>query len=222
MCGRYKQVAEFEKFRKKFPMFNPSFDEWFDEHGYKMRREIFPGTPILALNNRLRPEHIHWTISETYGPKTIPAINAKAETIHEKKMFQTAFEQDRVLIPATALYEWQVQPDKSKKKFEIWFDEDIFAFAGIARDCNIKDEVKRCGAIITTFPNDIFKEIHNAKQRQAVVIRERDYETWLSPDTSLEQLQDLMRPLPNHETHFKEFEPETEVEPQEEEQKGLF
>lgn len=203
MCGRYKLVAEFDRFKRKFPLYSDiSWDEFLKDGGYLMRPEVFPGTNILAINNQHKLENIWWTISETYGPKTIPTINAKAETIDEKRMFKSAFERDRVLIPATGLYEWQVQGDgKSKVKYEIWFDEEIFAFAGIARDCKIKDEVKRCGVIITTFPNDVFAEIHNVKQRQAVVIREKDYDTWLSPDTSVEQLKELMVPLPNNETH---------------------
>lgn len=199
MCGRYAMDADRAAFRKKFPLLP---DDAFDEYDYRPRPEIFPGTSILSINNQWLPQDIWWTIAETYGDKTIPTINAKAETIHEKRMFRKAFDTDRVLIPATSLFEWQTQPDKSKEKFRIWFNEEIFAFAGIARDCEIKGERRRCGAIITTEPNDIFRMIHNTKERQAVVIRERDYSDWLDPETPLDHLQQLMLPLPDSETHY--------------------
>lgn len=198
-------VAELEKFRRKNPLFGSiSWDEYFKDHQFKESNEIFPGTPILTVNNYHEPEYIHWTFEQKFGDKpAFRVINAMAETIHEKPMFKKAFATDRILIPATGLYEWQVQPDKSKVKYDIWFDEDVFAFAGIAKDCNIKDAKQRCGVIATTHPNETFKLIHNTKMRQAVVIRDKDYDAWLDPSTPLKHLQSLMEPLPDSDTHYK-------------------
>ncbi len=178
-------------------------DEYFDIHGYKMRSEICPGTNILAFNNRHRAEDIWWTIEDKDRSGVWRrSINAKAENVSFTGMFKDAFENDRILIPATAIYEWQERPDKTKKKFEIWFDEPVFAFAGIARECQIKGVSKRCGVILTTEANDVFAGLHNSKQRQAVVIRRQDYDKWLDLATPYEELIKLMRPLPNEETHF--------------------
>ena len=77
-------------------------------------------------------------------------------------------------------------------------------FAGIARECEIKGEMTKCAVIITTSPNEIFREIHNSKQRQAVVIRKEDQEKWLDPKTKPDELKDLLKPLPESETHFNE------------------
>ncbi|HMQ03464.1 MAG TPA: SOS response-associated peptidase [Pyrinomonadaceae bacterium] len=206
MCGRYAMAADYDRLRKKFPLFADQYwDEFFDIHGYSARPEIFPGTKILALNGHYHPEYVHWTIrAETWNGKIANAINAKAETIQKVQMFRDAFRTDRVLIPATSLFEWQEQPDGSKKKFRIWFDEPIFTFAGIARTCTIKGEEIRCTAIITTRPNETFALIHNTKQRQAVVIREEDHEKWLDPATKPDMLNQLMEPLSAESTHFEE------------------
>jgi putative SOS response-associated peptidase YedK len=123
-------------------------------------------------------------------------------------MFKEAFERDRILIPATGIFEWQDQPGRTKKKFDIWFDEPVFAMGGLARDCIIKGEQKRCGVILTTRPNDIFARIHNSKRRQAVVIHKYDYEKWLDPATPIESLVPLLEPLRNEETHFALAEPD--------------
>ena len=202
MCGRYKMDAEERELRKRFKNLLAS-DEYFDIHGYKKRREIFPGTPIMTVNNEREMQEIHWTIEQKFGGKSFRVINAMAETIDQKPMFKKAFSTDRILVPATGLYEWQVQPDKSKIKYEISFDEELFAFAGIARDCYIKDEKKRCGVIITTRPNETFKLIHNSKMRQAVVIRADKYDDWLDPSTPLEHLKHLMEPLPDSATTYR-------------------
>lgn len=212
MCGRYERNVGDEEIIRQFEI-----DEYLDFFAnYRASQEVFPGTPILAINNKRQPEDLWWTIrDQTWNGKMASAINAKSENITRTPMFRDAFKEDRVLIPATGIYEWQVQPDDSKKKFKIWFDEPLFALAGIARDCEIKGETKRCTVIITTEPNEIFAEIHNAKQRQAVVIKTSDYEKWLDPKTKIEDLKAMMRPLPTAETHFEEAKPK-------EEQGGLF
>ncbi|CAN5389806.1 SOS response-associated peptidase [soil metagenome] len=201
MCGRYSLVKEYEKFKRQFPLLAEDFYQKY----VLDRPEIFPGTNILAINNRWEPEEDWWTIRDkSWDGKMVSTVNAKAENITRTPMFRDAFKSDRVLIPATSLFEWQVQDDGSKKKFKIWFDEPLFAFAGVARECEIKGEPKRCAVIVTTAPNETFKLIHNTKMRQAVVIRENDYEKWLNPKTSSDELKELMKPLPEAETHFEE------------------
>ncbi|MBL8124162.1 MAG: SOS response-associated peptidase [Blastocatellia bacterium] len=203
MCGRYKLTTDRKRLKEHFPWLDDG--DYFDIHGPVEKGEIFPGTPILVINNQHKLEEDWWTIRDrSWDGKMVSAINAKAETINKVQMFRDAFKNDRVLIPATGLYEWQEQPDKTKKKFLMWFDEEIFAFGGIARECAIKGEPKRCTVIITTTPNEIFNEIHNTKHRQAVVIRKEDQEKWLDPKTKPDELKEMLKPIPASETHFKE------------------
>ena len=188
-------------------------DEYFDIHGYKMQDEVCPGTFILAVNNHHRAEDVWWTI-EDYDHRGVwrRTINAKAENVLSAGMFKDAFRHDRILVPATGIFEWQDLPDKTKKKYEIWFDEPVFALAGLARDCQVKGETVRCGVIMTTRANDVFARIHNTKQRQAVVIHKYDHEKWLDPETPFEELKRLMAPLPDAETHFSPaVEPSSEL-----------
>lgn len=173
--------------------------DYFDIHGYKMRPEVFPGEWITAINNDNRPQDIWWTIEDkdnAGSPRR--AINAKAETLTKVHMFADAFRTDRVLIPATSFFEW----DAKKQRHEFTFDEQLFAFGGIARDCEIKAETKRCGVIITTDANDVVRPIH-AKGRMPVVIHRYDYAKWLDPNTPMRELFRLMQPVGNDETHVE-------------------
>lgn len=200
MCGRYLRKLLREDAIKHFDLEDGI--DYFDIHGYKTdAAEVFPGEWIFAINNQNRPEDIWWTIEDRDSSGTVRrTINAKAETVAKVPMFRDAFWQDRVLIPATGFFEWA--PDKQKYLFT--FDEPIFAFAGIARDCQIKDEQKRCGVILTTEANDIVRPIHT-KNRMPVVIHKYDYRRWLNPDTPFEELRQMMLPLSNEETHTEKF-----------------
>ena len=197
MCGRYILKALKEDIIKHFNLIDGL--DYFDIHGYKMRDEVFPGEWITAINNTNRPEDIWWTIEDkdnSGAPRR--AINAKAETVTKVNMFANAFRTDRVLIPATGFFEW----DAAKCRHEFTFDEPLFALGGIARDCEIKGETKRCGVIMTTDANDIVRPIH-MKGRMPVVIHKYDYEKWLAPETSFEDLRRMVQPLSNEETRVQ-------------------
>ena len=202
MCGRYLLKALSAEIIRHFEIVDGL--DYFDEHGYKFDREVFPGEPILAINKYNIPEDLWWTIRDTtHDGKLTSAINARSETVTKVKMFRDAFASDRVLIPASAIYEWQHGEKGAKARYEISFDTPLFALAGIARDCEIKGETRRSTAILTTTPNDIFREIHNTKERQAVVIREENYSRWLDPKTPFDELREMMQPLPSDVTFAK-------------------
>lgn len=206
MCGRYAAAMQLAELYAQMAFLEG--DKTFDWDSFKPRAEIFPGTEILAVNNEKRAENIWWTIRDRNREgKMFDVINAKAETVHFVDMFKNAYKTDRILIPATHLFEWQVQPDKSKIKYRIGFDEPVFAFGGIARDSEIKGVNRRCGVIMTTKANEIFQEIHNTKQRQAVVIRKVDYDAWLDPSTPSAELKRMLQPLPSSETNYEPAEP---------------
>ena len=195
MCGRYVLKALKEDIIKHFNLIDGL--DYFDIHGYKMREEVFPGEWITAINNANQPEDIWWTIEDkdnSGAPRK--AINAKAETVTKVKMFADAFRTDRVLIPATGFYEW----DTGKCRHLFTFDEPLFAFGGIARECEIKGEPRRCGVVMTTEANDVVRPIHE-KSRMPVIIHKYDYSRWLDPTTPFEELRRLVHPLANDETH---------------------
>lgn len=201
MCGRYIREILAKDAIAHFDLIDGL--DYFDIHGYKTSPEVFPGEWIFAINNKNHPEDIWWTIEDADASGTVRrTINAKSETITKVPMFKDAFWTDRVLIPATGFFEWA--PDKRRYLFT--FDEPIFAFGGIARDCEIKGELRRCGVILTTEANDIVRPIH-VKNRMPVVIHKYDYARWLAPETSFEDLRRMMRPLPADETHVERSDP---------------
>ena len=214
MCGRYVLKALKQDIIKHFNLVDGL--DYFDIHGYKLRDEVFPGEWITTINNENRPEDVWWTIEDTDN-SGVPrrAINAKAETVTKVNMFANAFRSDRVLIPATSFFEW----DARKQRHEFTFDEPLFAFGGLARDCEIKGETKRCGVIITTDANEVVRPIH-LKGRMPVVIHTYDYERWLNPDTSFQDLIRLMKPVPTDETHVRIA--EEPIKPSESAQGSLF
>ena len=118
-------------------------------------------------------------------------INARGETIDEKRSFKKPFEKQRCLIPADGFYEWQkVGKAKQPLLFEL-HDKGIFAFAGLWE--SNKEFGESC-TIITTSANGTLAPYHD---RMPVILDRSDWQTWLGESSSKGQLQSLVKPAPD-------------------------
>lgn len=134
------------------------------------------------------------------GVMDYSTFNARAETVATQPTYREAFKQRRCIVPATGFYEWQKSPDapKSKKKQPYHIrraDGRPLALAGLWERWESADgEVIESFTIITTTPNAFMRELHD---RMPVILAREDYDTWLSSDSTPEQLQALLRPCPS-------------------------
>ncbi|MER3430567.1 MAG: hypothetical protein C4324_05895 [Blastocatellia bacterium] len=199
MCGRYKLNARFEDVQKYFDLIDGDTE-------FEPRDEIFPGTDIFVVKRGRVPTNVFWTITERDSKGVLRrVINAKSETAHVVPMFRDALRNGRILIPATGFYEWKELPDKRKEKYAFEYADPLFAFAGIARKCEVGGKERECGVILTTEANNVVREIHT-KNRMPVILRREDYEKWLDPETPLDDLKSIMQPV--HDDEIKAYQVE--------------
>src|SRR4030095_10163225 len=89
----------------------------------------------------------------------------------------------RCVMPAAGFYEWQVQPDGTKKPYYIWpaDDNELFPIAALWDRAKTEagEYILSC-AIITMPANELLAEIHNAKQRMPLILPPDAVDTWLS------------------------------------------
>ncbi len=124
-------------------------------------------------------------------------INAKAETVAIKPMFRNAFKSGRVLVPASAFYEWQ-KVAKGKQPWLIRMkDGEPFALGGLIESWMGSEGVRTTFTILTTAANTLMKPIHD---RMPVIIKPEGYETWLDPKfREVNILMGLALPYPEKE-----------------------
>ena len=125
-------------------------------------------------------------------------INARAETISEKRVFSPALKTRRCLILADGFYEWQ-SVGKIKRPMHIRMkSREAFAFAGLYEIWRTptNSSVFTC-SIITTTPNSLMQPIHN---RMPVILRSEDEDVWLDSTVSdLGVLKGLLKKYPSQE-----------------------
>ena len=148
MCGRYyvddETAREIERLVRQV-----------DEKMKAKAGDIHPterATVIQAEQRFLAASQMDWGFPGINGKGVI--INARCESIKEKKMFSDSTMNRRCVIPARGFYEW------NKKKEKVTFqapDEKVIYLAGIWKHF---DEQSRF-VILTTAANESMIEVHD-------------------------------------------------------------
>ena len=120
--------------------------------------------------------------------------NARAETLASTPMFRQAFRERRMILPATAFFEWI--GEKGKKQllpFRVG-DQPIFGLPGVWDTWQLPDGTERRSfATITCPPTLDVAAYHN---RMPVILGQSQSARWLSPETDAKALLDLLVPYP--------------------------
>ena len=128
------------------------------------------------------------------------AINARAETVHERPTFREAFARRRCLLPADGFYEWR--PGFGGARQPVFVHPaggGTWAFAGlweVWRDPRDREAppLRTC-TIVTTAANERLRPIH---ERMPVVLPPDAWAAWLDPgERDLALLRSLLVPAPD-------------------------
>jgi putative SOS response-associated peptidase YedK len=182
-----------------FNVDEPSFDI---EPSYN----VAPTQEIIIINNKGSKQIVkcHWGFVPSWA-KDISVgndmINARAETVAEKRSFKAAFRKQRCLVIANGFYEWQ--KDK-KRKIPVYISLKSgkpFGFAGLYNVWVSPEGKKICTCtIITTEANDLLSTIHD---RMPVILPRDKEDLWLDP--SVEDIDVLMGLLSSYPSEDMEM-----------------
>jgi putative SOS response-associated peptidase YedK len=146
--------------------------------------------PVVRMDKdgRLQMHMLVWGFQPGWAKRAW--INARAETVFTVKAFATAAEKHRCLVPAMGWYEWQGE-EAPRRPFVFHRDGfQPFAFAGIWTARETAEGWQRSFAILTTNARGHLREIHD---RKPVVLSPEHYTGWLTPATSIDDLQTILR-----------------------------
>ena len=144
-----------------------------------------------------------WAADAKANPRP---INARSEGIAKKPMFSQLLKSNRrCLFVADGFFEWmRDQPGKHPNYFH-FRDSRSFAMAGLW-DAWGSEEPVYSACILTTEANEVVRPLHD---RMPVILSPDDHEAWLSPDSKVEDILPLLRPLTSE--GFEGFEVRTLV-----------
>ena len=215
MCGRYSLFAPAAEIASRF---DARFTFEFEE-----RYNAAPGQslPVITDADPDSIQRMEWGLIPSWADSRTDHgyINARAETLAEKRSFVDAYESRRCLVPADGFYEW-VEEDGGKQPYRVALPDDgLFAMAGLYErweppqrqtglgefgttggtgDEGGQDEVIETFTIVTTEPNDTIADLHH---RMAVILDADEESQWLTGDREtaaglLDPYDDAMRTYP--------------------------
>jgi len=120
-----------------------------------------------------------WSHKQSVKQGGAGIINARAESVAEKRTFADAFANRRCLVPVNGYYEWQKVNAVGLSRKQPWYFTDpsgkLMLFAGIFNVFNGELTV----AITTTVANEVMAPIHH---RMPSVLAQSDMDIWFSAD----------------------------------------
>ncbi|RYY38612.1 MAG: SOS response-associated peptidase [Chitinophagaceae bacterium] len=199
MCFRYSITQKAQLLNQVVSLrWTLDFEPVFHANGFE-----FPLMPVITSQEPDQVQAYHWGLIPHWAPSMAEAqklraqtLNAKSETVFEKPAFRSYIPKRRCLALSDGFFEWM---DFNKKKYPHYVqaaDGGIFAFAGIYSHWTEPEtgELFRTFSILTTAANPMMARIHNSKERMPVILAPEQWEAWLDPDLTKEQVQELMRP----------------------------
>lgn len=167
MCGRYfVDDVVFSEIEKIVPVIRADIQK-------QQAGDIYPSRRALVLTGKgqgLSAEEMFWGFPGYYQKGLL--INARAETVLERKTFRDSVLRRRCIIPAGHFYEWD--SGKNKATF-LRKDGTVLYMAGCYRRFENEDRF----VIITTQANDSVSRVHD---RMPLILEKDELEAWLYDD----------------------------------------
>ena len=193
MCGRLSQNLTWQQIYTLYtlPISTPRLDPQPRYNGaptqeFALCRLDENGTrSMAALRWGLVP---FWAKDVKIGARL---INARAETVHEKPAFRSAFRARRCLIPSNGWFEWKRTGGGKQPYFLALESGAPVSFAALWEQWGRDGQHVESFTIITTEASPGLSDIHD---RQPAVVDPDDFTDWLDPGTPQDTLQEIIGP----------------------------
>lgn len=163
--------------------------DYFHLHGevpvYHLSYNVAPSqlVPVVLLDQDQQRvcRLMQWGLIPSWskGPDArFKMINAKAETVHEKPAYRSAFRSRRCLVPCDGFYEWQAQAGGKQPYYIHRRDGGLLAMAGVWEHWQGEAQAIDSFSIITTDANPLMQRIH---ARMPAIIDQEAFDAWLDP-----------------------------------------
>lgn len=199
MCGRYALFSDPADLADEFGLADASYEPTYNAAPSEDRPVILDDAPeSLSL--------ARWGLVPSWsdGPRSGPdPINARAESLTERRAFADAYRNRRCLVPVDGFYEWVGTADGKRPYFVSRRDDRPFLLAGLWETWTPERKQTGLGefggdgpsadpepvqsfTVVTTEPNDFLADYHH---RMAVCLGPADGRRWLSADDPRELLE---------------------------------
>ena len=200
MCGRFAQTTSPEELVRIFDLASTLYAV--------PRFNIAPTQPIIAVRSHQDGRHAHrfrwgfvppWAKDLRVGNKM---INARSETVFEKRSFAHAARHQRCVIPASGFYEWRDTPAGRMPTLFTPREDKVLSFAGLWSSwTDFEGSLVYSATILTVAANRVMAPFHH---RMPVILSQTTRNTWLDPNISdTRELHAVLQTAPPDTLHLR-------------------
>ncbi len=116
-------------------------------------------------------------------PTPDPTVRVQRDRIERSNVYRDPWlNSQRCILPVAGFYAWHLTPQFYRQPYFIrLLDRSVFGIAAIwDRSVTEEDDVIESCSMICVPANDLVHDIANEDRRMPVILRRRDYQTWLS------------------------------------------
>ncbi|HGM6776191.1 TPA: SOS response-associated peptidase family protein [Pseudomonas aeruginosa] len=196
MCGRYSIYESMDDYLRQLALDLVVINGY--DHERINRYNVAPSTRVELIRpvpGGLSVDRVKWGWSPFWAKEKRPdPINARAETVMTGKFFKSLWPNGRALAPANGWFEWVPDPADPKRKQPYYIqaaDQAPLLFAALAEIHSGIEPNERDGFVIITAAADQgLVDIHD---RKPLVLTPEVACEWISPDTSIERAEEIVR-----------------------------
>lgn len=139
MCARYEVEEEIHTFVDgELVKITVRYQGEHRDHVERAHKDVRPTNSapfLMSVHGDFIETAGKWGFEQPWakasGKKGQPLINAKSETVHEKRTFKEAFQERRCVVPAVSWIEFEDVGHKYKRPWRFFLPKGPFAFAGM-------------------------------------------------------------------------------------------
>ncbi len=206
MCGRFAINLPAQEMESQF---QATFQDPDTRDQFQAHHDIRPSQAVPVITTA-GPEQInlaHWGFAgrifnkQTGQTNEKLFINARGETLDQKKSFKTPFFQgQRCIFLMSHFYEW-MGTSKGKIPFAIGTKRGApFAVAGLFQYQEVKGQQQMTTTLITTAGNRLMELVHNQGTnagRMPVILTPEERQAWLDADLPADEAKGFIKSYPD-------------------------
>lgn len=175
MCGRYFYDLDSEELKELYKKIQEQArrEEKLAEKNSIASGEVFPSNHVITLQSNedgeVIPTLTRWGFQGFKKGQLF--INARSESVEQKKTFAKPFQTERCVFPTSGFYEWNT----NKEKYYFTTDETLY-IAGFCRKHKTDNGIETESIIMTTNPNASVELIHD---RMPLIIEKNQVSDWI-------------------------------------------
>jgi len=140
---------------------------------------------LMPKNEKIEDRNAYYKKAARYGG----GLNARSEKVFDHFLYKQSIYEQRCIVPLSGFYEPHKGPEGSYPFYFKDKGDEILSVAGLY---SITQDGGVTYTLLTKEASPLFKQVHNTKERQIVLMDKVMEKEWLNPDLAEDHINEIL------------------------------